>query len=417
MSRPTYEPQIKPARDTPALRTPPARGRLPGLDAVRALAIAGMIYVHVAPASWLPGAAPESPPTALSSVDDILRTRSMSLFVLLAGVSVALMTGGATPYSGSRRTVALKRLAVRALVLLLIGQALEEVVPKSSIIIGHYGIWLLLLIPLAGLRARTLFIAAAVTALVGPVLALVIQNWGQNWFFVPGPQAMPVMGFDFFVHPLTGLSQKLFGPGYPITYTFALLLAGLAIGRLPLHSAAVRRPMIVWGAAVAVSSSTLSALVMALGGSAVIERFTAGLPKVMQAGGTPVFPWISLLATPPTMMFSLSIPALTMMIGVGLLLVGGLVSLLERVACRRLLAPLALTGTASLTWYSGHLLFLKWIDGASHSFLLFIGMLAFAVGFSVLWRRWVSRGPLEWLVHKATVQAVPERPRRILRKP
>jgi uncharacterized protein len=372
--------------------------RLQGIDVLRALAVIGMIYVHVAPASWLPGGQAEPRPYLLSLLDDLVRSRSMSVFVLLAGVSFALMSGGARP-----RTSAWWPLAVRALVLVVIGMALEEVVPQTSVIIAYYGLWFIMLLPLIRVRAATLFTAAGVLAVAGPFFALTAQNWGQGWFFIPDPMAAPVMGFDLPAQPLTALSDRLFGFGYPIAYTLPLLLAGMAIGRLDLHSFAVRRRMMITGGVLALGAWAGSAAAMAAW-SGVLDRFNAELPSVMQAGGTPVFPWVSVLAMPPQMMFSFSVPQVVMMIGLCLLLIG----LMATWSGAR---PLALMGTCALTWYAAHLLALQAVGEPPHSFVLFAGMVAVAMVLSVLWRRKVGRGPLEWLVHRVVVLAAHE-PRR-----
>ncbi|MFD0660355.1 DUF418 domain-containing protein [Thermocatellispora tengchongensis] len=243
---------------------------MPGIDVVRALAVIGMIYVHVVPASWLPGGTAESRPMAPSLLDDALRSRSMSLFVLLAGVS-------------------------------------------------------------------------------------------------------------------------------------------FAVGRLDLHSRAVRLRMLVTGVLVAAVSWTVSSVAMVAGVSAVLDRFDAGARATLEAGGHLVFPWESLLAMPPRMTFSLSVPTLVLTAGVGIALIGGVVTLMERPVWRRALWPLAATGSHALTWYAGHLLALRAIDDSPYSFLLFAVFVGFAMVFSVVWRHWIQRGPLEWLVHRVVVLAVPGR--------
>ena len=61
--------------------------RLVGLDVARALAVLGMFAAHTAPGSWL---------------YTIAEGRAAALFAVLAGVSIALMSGGSQPSEGSR---------------------------------------------------------------------------------------------------------------------------------------------------------------------------------------------------------------------------------------------------------------------------------------------------------------------------
>jgi len=59
-----------------------------------------------------------------------------------------------------------------------------------------------------------------------------------------------------------------------------------------------------------------------------------------------------------------------------------------------------------LTWYASHLVFIERVAGEPpYAFSLFAGMCLFALAFSPLWLRWSSRGPLELLVHRATLLA------------
>ncbi|WP_249214297.1 heparan-alpha-glucosaminide N-acetyltransferase domain-containing protein, partial [Micrococcus luteus] len=83
----------------------PARRRLPGVDAARGIALLGMVTVHVVD----PVTADGAPHPAFLW----FAGRASVLFVLLAGVGLALSTGGATPATGIRRA-ALRRLIARA---------------------------------------------------------------------------------------------------------------------------------------------------------------------------------------------------------------------------------------------------------------------------------------------------------------
>ncbi|HEY0215473.1 MAG TPA: OpgC domain-containing protein, partial [Cellulomonas sp.] len=87
--------------------------RIVGVDMARGLAVIGMITAHVGPGG------PGDPwPASLAQVVD---GRSAALFVLLSGLSVALISGGPEPVVGTRRVQARTRLLVRAFGVLGIG--------------------------------------------------------------------------------------------------------------------------------------------------------------------------------------------------------------------------------------------------------------------------------------------------------
>jgi len=66
--------------------------RITGVDVARGLAVLGMLTAHVGPGG------PDDPwPWSLAQVVD---GRSAALFVLLSGVSVALISGGSSPVIG-----------------------------------------------------------------------------------------------------------------------------------------------------------------------------------------------------------------------------------------------------------------------------------------------------------------------------
>ncbi|GAA3141540.1 DUF418 domain-containing protein [Planomonospora alba] len=393
-----------------AAGTRPPRGRLPGLDAVRALAVLGMVYMHVSPTGWLSAAPYQDKPAVLGWVEGVVSGRSMSLFVLMAGVSVALMTGASQPLSGGRLSVARKRLAVRAAMLLLISLCVDQLSGGGVSILQFYALWLLMLLPLVRLRPGTLLAAAGAAGAVLPVFSFVVMNHGGTWAISPmRPGAEPpVTGLALLVHPQdwpAALHGLLMGGGFQTPYAVPLLLAGLAIGRLDLRGPAVRRRMAAAGALLVAVSWLVSWFALGpLGAGRALAAMTAS------ADGPMVQPWASVLALPPHQLYGLSVPMAPMMTGVGLLLMAGSLALLERPGPRRVLRPLTAAGSMALTWYAAHQIVIERAAGdPPYAFTLFAAMAVFALAFSPLWLRRIRRGPLEWLVHRAAVLAVPAR--------
>lgn len=196
--------------------------RLMGVDVARALAVFGMIGAHAGIASaWGEAGGPD--PLAL------VNGRSSILFAVVAGISVALATGGRDLPSGEALRSARLRLAGRALAVLAIGLALELLGSDIAVILPVYGILFLVLIPFVGMRRRTVALTAVVLALAGPTLVALLR------FLALGSSGAGV--------------QFLVSGSYPMTVWLPLLLAGLAVGRCALAEARVAWSVLGGGAA------------------------------------------------------------------------------------------------------------------------------------------------------------------------
>src|SRR5699024_8230980 len=137
------------------------------------------------PTGWLAAAPYAEQPAPLAWLESVITGRSMSLFVFLAGISVALMTGGPAPLEGQQLRITRRRLAVRAAVLFLISLVMDQLTGMNLSILEYYAVWMLLLIPLLRLRPRTLLTAAAVAGVVLPVFCFVLLNYGRAWPISP----------------------------------------------------------------------------------------------------------------------------------------------------------------------------------------------------------------------------------------
>src|SRR5687767_2912372 len=94
-------------------RVSPAR--VVGVDVARGLALLGMMATHILPG--LDGARVPWP-------QQLAGGRASALFAVLAGVSLALVSGRQSPLRGRSRTAASVRITVRALVIGLLGLSL-----------------------------------------------------------------------------------------------------------------------------------------------------------------------------------------------------------------------------------------------------------------------------------------------------
>ncbi|WP_406630602.1 DUF418 domain-containing protein [Amycolatopsis sp. WGS_07] len=365
------------------------RGRLLGVDAVRALAIIGVFIEHFFASGWLHGGPPDQAPGFLTWLDVQTSSRAMSLFVLLFGLSAALMTGGTSPAAGNERWRARGRLAVRAVVLFLLSLAIDE---YGASVISYYAVILILLLPLARLRARMLFILAGIAVPVMTLYAFWVFNAHSDWL-----RSETANGLAIFGHPeqwgefLKGM--VLTGGGFQVAYGLPLALAGMAIGRLDLRAHQVRIRLLYTGFVLA-SAAILGSW---------IATYPLGGADAIATTPPPAMPWQVLLAMPPDgSLYATSPLGIVLMIGVAMVLLGGLLIVLDRPLGRRALWPLAAAGGMAFTWYAAHFAVLKLVP-KPYSFVFLVTVVAVMLAASVAWRHWRRRGPLEWLVHRATL--------------
>lgn len=210
-----------------------AAPRLTGIDLARGLAVIGMLAAHLL----------DTTPFDVGRPDtwvDIVNGRSSILFALLAGVSISLVTGGPTPVRGRDRTVARGRLVVRAGILWVLGLMLIATGVPVYVILPAYAILFLIAMPLVGLRARTLAVIAAALALVMPIVQVVL-NALPLWSTFEGSVIAQAIGWH-----------------YPFPVWSAFLVAGMAVGRLPLRAAGVQARVLAVGAVLAVAGYGLA---------------------------------------------------------------------------------------------------------------------------------------------------------------
>jgi uncharacterized membrane protein YeiB len=397
-NRPTAGPAPESIRSGPAVR-------LTGIDVARGFAVLGMYAVHVGPDPLEGGPARWFKP---------FEGHSAALFAVLAGLSIALMSGGRRPKTGRDRTRVALRLASRAPVLVALGLLLGGLGTGYMVILAYYGACFLLAIPWLRFRARTLAVAALVTAVVLPLVSFALRSAAAPRDLVF--EAPDVGWADFTTWPGLGHAAAvlLLTGTFPAATLLAYLFAGMAIGRLDLASPVVCRRLVAGGVALAGA---------AYGVSWVATEVFGGLDAVLRAlepaaagyGMSPEWllhlneTWIH--GTPPTTTWAwelLPIGAsctpfdLLISIGGAAAVIGACQLAAPRFA--RLLRPLADLGGRALSAYALHFvaIWLLWDsedDGADlFGVLHFAEFCVVALAAAVAWRRWVGRGPLEWVL-------------------
>ena len=344
-------------------------GRLIGVDAARALALIGMMSVHV-----LPGTDPDG---SASTAYLISSGRASALFAVLAGVGLALANGATRLPTGKEWPAAAAGIVGRAAVLGVIGLALGDLDSGVAVILVNYAFLFVIAAAFISMPARSLWVMALLWALIVPAIAFWLRLW------IPDSTGS-VPGFVELFDPVVFLSEVLLTGYYPVLPWIAYLLAGMAAGRSDLRS----RPAAVWllggGVAVAVAAKLIS--------GALLDIFDpAGLENPVQFfGATPTDSWWYLVVATPHSGTSLD---LLHTIGTSLAVLGA--CLLLAAAGRWLVAWLAAAGGMTLSLYSTHVLALTAGWGLHDRPTLLAWNVAAAIVIGLAWRTLVGRGPLE----------------------
>lgn len=323
--------------------------RILGVDLARGLAVLGMYAAHVAvtePFDWA------APGTWL----DVVNGRSSILFALLAGVSIAIISGGSRPLDRDALDSARIRIAVRAGLVFLLGTWLVSLDSGIAVILPVYAVLFLCSLPVLRWRPRSLFLLAAVTALVSPLLMVVALGLTR------GDGAI----VDLL---LTG--------SYPAVIWITFLLVGLGVGRLQLRSAEVRAALAGVGTTLAVVGYTGGALAAGLVRPAPTGRFDLTLLATAEAHSGSPFEVVGSTG------FALAV------LGLCLLLSSAL---------RWAVYPLAAVGAMALTAYTLHVVIVAAIGRSAFDESTNGLFLAFALGALAacsLWTLLLGRGPLE----------------------
>jgi uncharacterized membrane protein len=369
-------------------------GRLVGLDVARCLALLGMVATHVLDSHQADG--------DLTLAQAVAGGRASSLFAVLAGVTLALMTGGRRPVRGRERAARSLGIAVRALVIALIGLILGDLQTGLAIILTYYGLLFVLGLPFVGLRAPALFGLAALWLVVAPVVSQLVR-----------PE-LPPRGFNSphllqLAEPGQLLSELAFTGYYPVVPWLAYLLAGMALGRLDLSLRRTQARVAGAGVVLAVLATVVSHLAtsrpevvdallagggtVATTGPALFDEIAGGMFGQTPVGGP--WEWLLVVAPHSTTPFDLAqtIGSALAVIGGCLLLVGALPA-----TWRRGVAIAFGAGTMTLSLYSLHVLMKTPEVPPAETPASFGWHVAVLVLVGALYVYAGSRGPLERMV-------------------
>jgi hypothetical protein len=299
---------------------------------------------------------------------DLVNGRSSILFAILAGISIALMTGRSVLPERERMPGIRLNLVGRGAVIFVIGLVLELLHTPIAIILTLYGLLYVAVIPFLRWRVWQLFVAAGVLALVVPALLAFLGAVLQ--------------------HPSgAGVGFVLYG-SYPITVWMAFVLGGLALGRMRVDQLRTAAAALGVGVVLMGAGYGLGALGYAAGWGAQPEAFEEDDPvRAVISGFLHVEPHsggtAEILGSGG---FALTVIALCLLLSRPL---------------RWPLLPLGALGSMPLSAYTLHVVTVALVGGpggyfSSNAFwgATVIGLLLTAT----LWSVFLGRGPLERLV-------------------
>lgn len=371
--------------------------RILGLDIARGLAILGMAGAHIGETSTFDGANP-------ASWTDLVNGRSSILFAVLAGVSIALMTGRSALPERERLPTIRLNLVGRGAVIFLIGLALEMLNTPIAVILTLYGLLYVAVIPFLRWRPWQLLAGAGVLALLGPALLAFLSA---------------VM-----LHPSgSGIGFVLYGT-YPITVWMALVLGGMALGRLDVGRTRAAVVTLGIGLALTVVGYGLGGIgqVAGLAGPSDEGSFVgSGSEDGSELSGWAAYPQ-AFADTDPVRTVLAAVFAVdphsggtAEILGSGgfALVIIALCLLLSR-PLRWVLLPLGALGSMPLTAYSAHVVSIVLVGGPGALFSSNAFWAATVGGLllvTTVWSMFFGRGPLERLVGRgaAAMAAVPRR--------
>lgn len=288
---------------------------------------------------------------------DVVNGRSSILFAVLAGVSIAIISGGTAPARGDDLRKARIRILVRAILVFALGAYLVWLDTRIAIILPMYAVLFVAALPVLRWRPRTLFAVAGVVSIVAPVVVVAISPGLQNG----------------------GLLIDLLVTGhYPALIWIAFVLVGLGVGRLDLRQPSVRLRLLLVGVALAV---------LGYGAGVAANQAVAASPR-------PVSYDIQLLATVEAHSGS----PFEVVGSTGFALAVLALCLIASAPLRVPLYPVAAVGSMALSAYTAHVVIVFLIGDSAFTQPdngLYLWFVLGALVACSLWARFLGRGPLE----------------------
>ena len=297
--------------------------------------------------------------------------RASLLFMLLGGIGFSLLT-----HRARSREVQVPSGSIlwRVLLLFVSGLLLQALDHGVSVILVTYAVLFTAALPFVRAPAYVLIAIAGFSASLGPILWIAVQEHTDKAF-----DRDPLTATDSPWELLTG--TFITGP-YPVVVWAAPFLLGMWLGRQDLSRRLLSTRLILWGAVGAIGARTISIALIAYTGEPTNHQVWQRLISSVAHSQMPLW--------------------LVEGIGAAILVLGLCLKIADR-GTQSWLQPLVALGQLAFTAYVGHLLILAVAvrpgpAEVSEGLMVSILILAVLTAFSLIWRRLVTRGPLEMLL-------------------
>jgi uncharacterized membrane protein YeiB len=354
--------------------------RIIGIDVARALAVIGMIIVNFKVVFG------ENGLSWVKSFASIFDGKAAATFVVLAGVGLALMTNSAIKNKDQNKLkIARRRILKRALFLFIVGISYVAIWPAD--ILHFYGIYMAITILLLTSKERTL-IATAITLIVAFPILMTFWNYETGWDFT----TLDYHGF----WTVKGFMRNLFFNGFhPVIPWTAFMLFGYWFGKQDLHNDKFIKKTFWISSIIFVSIQALSYSFI----SFLSEGNQETAKELTEILGTNPMPPL------PIYMFN--------GIAIAFAIISACIIIAKRFENNKIIDALDKTGQLALTFYVAHVIIGMGIIDAMNpakmgnysvefSVVYALVFSLLCIVFAVIWRKYKTSGPLEWIMRKIT---------------
>ena len=354
--------------------------RIIGIDVARALAVIGMIIVNFKIVFG------ENGLNWVKSFAGILDGKAAAIFVVLAGIGLALMTNSAIKNNEkSKLKIVRNRIIKRALFLFVIGVSYTTIWPAD--ILHFYGIYMLIIILLLTSKERTIIISAISLIIVFPIL-LPFWNYEIGWNF----ETLEYQGF----WTINGFIRNLFFNGFhPVIPWTSFMLFGYWFGKQDLKNNKFIKKTFWICAIIFISIQILSYFSILI----LSEGNQESAKELTQILGTNPMPPL------PIYMFS--------GISIAFAVITACIIIAKYFENNIIINALSKTGQLALTFYVAHVIIGMGIIEAINpskmgeysvefSVIYAFGFSLICILFAVVWKKHKKSGPLEWIMRKLT---------------
>jgi uncharacterized membrane protein YeiB len=354
--------------------------RIVGIDVARALAVIGMIIVNFKVVFG------ENGMPWVQSFASVFDGKAAATFVVLAGIGIALMTNAAIENNDQARLKIVKiKIIKRAVFLFLIGVSYITIWPAD--ILHFYGIYMAILLLLLTCSEKTILISGVCIILLYPVL-IIILDYQHGWNFT----TLNYQGF----WTIRGFLRNLFFNGFhPVMPWSAFMIFGYWFGKQNLHNEKFIKKTLCISSLTFITIQILSAVSI----SVLSEGNPSAILKLTEILGTKPMPPL------PIYMFN--------GIAVAFALISSCILISKKFQSNFIVDALNKTGQLALTFYVAHVIvgmgIIEIINPSktynySVEFSVIYALLfsLLCMLFAVIWKKFYSAGPLEWLLRKIT---------------